>query len=156
LPVRSSRQNLIFKFLMAHLLCLFRLVNKIKPNTVTSIYDGPIAYKQMQNIEKYLTACSELGLAGSKFETNDLYNEKNLTLVLNNIHALAHTVQKWPSWKGPMIGDTTQSKSLFSATLVDGMSIDDSPAKADVRQRTYFATSFVLIANGTCCGSRPS
>lgn len=100
---------------------LCRLVNTIKPGSVSSIYERELPYKQMENIERYLKACSTLGLADiDLFETSDLFNEKNINLVINNIHVLAAHVQKQGNWKGPLMRDVRDAKSLFSATLTGG------------------------------------
>lgn len=100
---------------------LCQLVNIIKPGSVNSIYDKNLSYRQMENIEHYLKACSSLGIPHMDlFETSDLFNEKNINSVINNIHVLAMHIQKHNEWKGPTIQDVRDTKSLFSATLTGG------------------------------------
>lgn len=61
---------------------LCKLLNKIKPNLVSKIYEGNVAYLQMENVSRYIKGCLELGVSPTEmFETNDLVNEKNLSMV---------------------------------------------------------------------------
>jgi hypothetical protein len=65
---------------------LLRLINALKPGTIPKINEQNIAYMQMENIERYLQACRELGLRDTDlFNTSDLFNEKNMNLVLHSI-----------------------------------------------------------------------
>jgi hypothetical protein len=107
---------------------LCQLLNKIKPNTVSKIYEGGVAYLQMENVGRYIKGCLEIGMTHTEmFETNDLVNEKNLSMVLSHLYALASFVQRKPelNWKGPQIA-AVQSRSLFAATLVGG-ELSDEP-----------------------------
>ena len=57
---------------------LVRLINKLKPGTITKINEQRMPFKQMENIEAYLTACKDLGIAElESFNTVDLYEEKS-------------------------------------------------------------------------------
>jgi len=54
----------------------------------------------------YLNACSGLGVpAFNLFVVSDLYEKKNLTAVVQNIHALARAVEGRKSFIGPRIGN---------------------------------------------------
>lgn len=103
---------------------LCKLINTIKPNAVTRINEGTIAYKQMENIEHFLKACTELGLHQQDlFNTSDLFNEKNINLVINSIHVFAHFIEKLPNYSGPKI-ENPQARNLFSASLVEDSASD--------------------------------
>lgn len=113
---------------------LCKLLNKIKPNTVGKIYEGNVAYLQMENVGRYIKGCLEIGVSPTEmFETNDLVNEKNLSMVLSHLYALAAFVQRKPelNWKGPVI-DQVQSRSLFAATLIGG-DLTSAPVADEVR-----------------------
>jgi hypothetical protein len=57
-------------------------MNALKPGIIPKINEQNIAYMQMENIERYLQACKELGLRDSDlFNTSDLFNEKNMNFV---------------------------------------------------------------------------
>jgi hypothetical protein len=104
---------------------LCKLINTVKPNAVTKVNEGTVAYKQMENIEHYLKACSELGLHQQDlFNTSDLFNEKNVNLVINSIHVFAHFIEKLPNYDGPRIENPQTARNLFSASLVEGSASD--------------------------------
>ena len=69
------------------LLC--RLVNAIEPNIVPKINTKAFGFGYVDNIGNYLKACEKLGLHKSDlFDPPDLYEGKNINLVVNNIHVL--------------------------------------------------------------------
>eukprot|EP00456_Euglypha_rotunda_P026711 TRINITY_DN21483_c0_g2_i2.p1 TRINITY_DN21483_c0_g2~~TRINITY_DN21483_c0_g2_i2.p1 ORF type:complete len:239 (+),score=22.47 TRINITY_DN21483_c0_g2_i2:41-757(+) len=69
---------------------LCNLINKIKPGCVTNISKLTAPFKQRENIEKYLTACSTLGMKSlDLFVTGDLFEGSNLVVVVDNIYNLA-------------------------------------------------------------------
>lgn len=110
------------------LLC--KLLNKVKPKMIPKIYEGGVAYLQMENLDRYIKGCVELGMSGTElFETNDLVNEKNLSLVVTHLHALAMFIQKRADlrWTGPQI-ESVSSRSLFAATLIGG-ELADTPVQ---------------------------
>jgi len=58
-------------------------MNIIKPDTIKEIRLKNIPYYQRENIQSYLKACRELGLKNTDlFETSDLFEEKNINLVI--------------------------------------------------------------------------
>ncbi|KAL6073520.1 Transgelin-3 [Balamuthia mandrillaris] len=98
---------------------LCELLNKIKPGTVTAkIHDSRIAYRQMENIGNYLKGCEALGMRQTDlFNTVDLFEEKNLHLVIKNIVVLGNTVQGKDYYSGPKIEDASKTKNLWSESL---------------------------------------
>jgi len=104
---------------------LCKLINIVKPNAVPKINEGTIAYKQMENIEHFLKACSELGLHQQDlFNTSDLFNERNVNLVINSIHVFAHFIEKLQNYNGAKIENPQTARNLFSASLVEGSASD--------------------------------
>jgi len=71
------------------LLC--QIINKIQPGLIPEPARSPLAFKQMENIQNYLNGCRQLGLPQSSlFNTIDLFEEKNLNLVVSNVFNICH------------------------------------------------------------------
>jgi hypothetical protein len=85
----------------------------------------------------YLKACESLGMRGSDlFNTSDLFNEKNINLVISNIHVLAKYVKKIPDYTGPHmeLEDISKTRNLFSESLLeDNASMIDSEPATDAK-----------------------
>ena len=98
---------------------LCRLINTIVPGTISKINTSSFNYSQMENIGNYLKACIALGLPKTDlFDTPDLWDKKNMNLVINNIHLLAkHVETKVEGYSGPKIDDTSQVRTLYSSAL---------------------------------------
>jgi len=107
-----------------HLLC--ELINKLRPGSVKKINTMNAPFKQRENIEMYLKGCETYGLVTQDlFQVNDLYENKNLYMVVDNLYALGGLAQK-QSFNGPVIGKkmATQNKRAFDdATLKAGQSV---------------------------------
>jgi hypothetical protein len=126
-------------------LCL--LINAIKPGTIARIETSNMPFKQMENISNFLRGCRSLGvLEYELFETVDLYEEKDIGLVVRCIHSLGRTVQTTvPSFRGPhlgvkggAVGNVADEKTASAgrvATLETGMT-KLSMGSAAVMQRT--------------------
>jgi len=69
---------------------LCQALNKVYPDAVRHINDSKVAFKQIENIGNYLKACRTLGINKSLiFETADLFESRNLTIVIDNVYELA-------------------------------------------------------------------
>lgn len=102
------------------LLC--HLVNKIRPGLIPRIQTSPMPFKQMENITSFLRACRTIGVAEfDLFETVDLFELKNVPLVVKCVHALGRAVQKHvPEFDGPTLGAkiaTTNKRSFSPAQM---------------------------------------
>lgn len=84
---------------------LCELINAIKPGSIKKIETSAMPFKQMENITAFLKNCRALGVQEHDvFETNDLYEAKNLSQVTICLHALSRAVQKGlPSFSGPYL-----------------------------------------------------
>merc|ERR1711883_37683 len=72
-------------------------------------------FKQRENIEMYLKACAAYGLKEQDlFQVNDLYENKNLYMVVDNLYNLGGMTQK-NGWDGPVLGvkQATENKRQF-------------------------------------------
>jgi len=107
-----------------HLLC--ELINKLRPGSVKKINTMNAPFKQRENIELFLKGCEGYGLVPQDlFQVNDLYEQKNLYMVVDNLHALGGLAQK-QGFTGPMLGKkmATQNKREFDdATMKAGQSV---------------------------------
>jgi len=91
------------------LLC--ELINKLQPGTVKKINTLKAPFKQRENIELYLKGCESYGLKTQDlFQVNDLYENKNLYMVVDNLYCLGGVAQK-NGYNGPVIGVKVASEN---------------------------------------------
>jgi len=84
---------------------LCQAINKIKPGSVPNINQLNSPFKHRENIENFLNAEKALGLKEvDLFVTADLYEERNLVAVIDNIFSLGALSMKMPGFRGPYIG----------------------------------------------------
>jgi hypothetical protein len=77
-------------------ICIFlaRLANKLTGSTI-KINESKMAFKQMENIGKFLDAMDAYGLNSfEKFQTVDLYEAANMTQVVLSLHAIGRLVSR--------------------------------------------------------------
>jgi hypothetical protein len=85
---------------------LCALINKIRPGSVKKVETSAMPFKQMENISNFLKACRLVGVAEyDLFETVDLFEQKDLGVVVGCIMALGRKVKTTPGFAGPYIGD---------------------------------------------------
>merc|ERR1712113_1064767 len=74
---------------------LCSLINALQPGSVKKINTLKAPFKQRENIEMYLKACANYGLKEQDlFQVNDLYEDKNLYMVVDNLYSLGGMAQK--------------------------------------------------------------
>jgi hypothetical protein len=84
------------------LLC--ELINALRPGSVKKINTMKAPFKQRENIELFLKACEEYGMkAQDLFQVNDLYENKNLYMIVDNLFTLGGMAQKL-GFDGPVLG----------------------------------------------------
>ena len=72
---------------------LCKVINELQPGSVKKINESKMAFKMMENIGNFLSACEQYGLKKADiFQTVDLYEAENMPQVVNAIHALARRV----------------------------------------------------------------
>jgi hypothetical protein len=102
---------------------LCKLINKLKPGTIPQIHASKIAYKQMENIEAYTRACVQaLGMSPFDcFNTVDLFEAKDMNLVINNIHVLAKHVKTQGIGGSdiPAIADSRRARRAYSIFIAE-------------------------------------
>jgi len=96
------------------LLC--HVINIIKPGSVKKINTNNMAFKQMENIGNYLSACEAIGMSKTDcFQTVDLYEANNIPMVINQIFALGRKSRKI-GFTGPVLGpeEASENKREFT------------------------------------------
>jgi len=105
---------------------LCSLINCLQPGSVKKINTLKAPFKQRENIEMYLKACATYGLKEQDlFQVNDLYENKNLYMVVDNLYSLGGMAQK-KSWEGPALGvkvSTENKRNFDEDTLKAGQSM---------------------------------
>jgi len=93
-----------------------QLLNALKPGSVKKINTMKAPFKQRENIEMFLKGCEAYGLKSQDlFQVNDLYESKNLYMVVDCLYALGGIAQK-NAFDGPVIGVKVakENKRTFS------------------------------------------
>jgi len=90
---------------------LCELINALKPGAVKKVNTMKAPFKQRENIEMYLKGCESYGLKTQDlFQVNDLYENKNLYMIVDNLYALGGYAQK-QGYDGPMLGAKVATKN---------------------------------------------
>lgn len=115
---------------------LCRLINEIKPSSVPKIYEGPKAYQQMDNISNFLKAIKKLGvLSRDTFETTDLFEMRDLNLVVQCLFALSKTLVKAvPDFSGPFL---TGHDAGFNEAVMSNLKVIIAVSEHRDRHRHY-------------------
>lgn len=96
---------------------LCHLINKLSPNAVKKIHESNMAFKQMENINHFLQAAQAYGVQPMDlFQTVDLYEDKNMSQVLNATHALGGHAQKL-GFDGPALGVKHANENRYIGTM---------------------------------------
>ncbi|XP_076053765.1 transgelin-3-like isoform X2 [Oratosquilla oratoria] len=83
---------------------LCALINRLIPGTIKKINTMKAPFKQRENLEMFLKGCVAYGLKSQDlFQVNDLYENKNLYMVVDCLYGLGGMAQK-KSYDGPCIG----------------------------------------------------
>ncbi|CAG2166920.1 unnamed protein product [Oppiella nova] len=102
-------------------IALCSLINILRPGSVAKINETKAPFKQRENLEMFLKGCEEYGLKSHDlFQVNDLYERKNLYMVVNCLFALGGLAQK-KRFIGPVIGVKVaeQNRRSFSKDILN-------------------------------------
>eukprot|EP01105_Mastigella_eilhardi_P018073 TRINITY_DN4176_c0_g1_i1.p1 TRINITY_DN4176_c0_g1~~TRINITY_DN4176_c0_g1_i1.p1 ORF type:complete len:1337 (-),score=484.54 TRINITY_DN4176_c0_g1_i1:40-3669(-) len=99
---------------------LCKLLNVLKPGTIPRINTSNLAYAKMENISAYLRAVVRvIGLPTSDcFNTVDLFEEKNMNQVVNNLYSLARFANK-SGLTTHAVHDASHVRTLFSESIIE-------------------------------------
>jgi hypothetical protein len=113
-------------------------LNAIKAGTIKTINHSKMPFPQMENIAAYLAACKAWGMKSSDlFMTKDLYENANMVIVVDNIHALGSLSRKQAGFHGPFLGVklADEAKRDFTAEQLNaGQSV---PSRQNVGSYGY-------------------
>jgi len=102
---------------------LCNLVNALKGGSVRKINASKMAFKQMENIGNFLSACENLGLNKlDLFQTVDLYEAANMPQVISGILALGRKAHKMGKGLGPKESDANK-REFTEEQLRDGRNV---------------------------------
>merc|ERR1712059_107840 len=107
---------------------LCKLINSLSEKPLISkINTQTMAFKQMENIEKFLKACKKYGLQdGDLFQTADLYETQNMSQVLQTITACSSVATSKHGYEGMCIGvklSEENAREFDQATIDAGKAI---------------------------------
>lgn len=123
---KSVNDQVEFQALFKDGSLLCKLINALNPGSVKKINTMNAPFKQRENIEMYLKGCESYGLKPQDlFQVNDLYESKNLYMVVDNLYALGGLAQR-NGFNGPVIGArvaTSNKREFDEGTLKAGQSI---------------------------------
>ena len=89
---------------------LCKAINKLAPGSVPKINQSKMAFKMMENIGNFLDSCSQYTMQKSDlFQTVDLYEDANMTQVVNTIHALGRKARA-KGYRGAILGPKEAAK----------------------------------------------
>ncbi|XP_075262776.1 myophilin-like [Convolutriloba macropyga] len=99
-------------------LCL--LINCLFPGTVRKINHSPLASKQRENIDNFLSGCENVGVQRRDlFQTADLYGGDDMPQVVSGIYALARKAESVGKQGMGPIGGTENKRELPGKQLED-------------------------------------
>jgi len=116
----APKDQLQFATLLKDGSILCELINKLEPGSVKKINTMNAPFKQRENIEMYLKGCKAYGLSEQDlFQVNDLFENKNLYMVVDNLWTLGGLTQK-KGWSGPVFGVkiASENKRNFNAEVM--------------------------------------
>jgi len=143
---------------------LCKAINVIKPGSVKSVNNSTMPFKQMENVAAYLAACHAMGMKSSdQFMTKDLYENANMVIVVDNIHALGGLSRKVGGFSGPYIGvkPSDENKRDFTAEQLNTASapsrqVMGSYGYQDESHNPVLARQIVKNVSGHTASAAPS
>ncbi|BES93954.1 Calponin family repeat [Nesidiocoris tenuis] len=109
-PTNTSGDMDNFYEVLRNGVLLCKLVNIMKPGVIKKINESQMAFKCMENIEKFLVVAKEMGVpAQETFQTVDLWERQNLNSVVICLQSLG---RKGASYGQPSIGPKEADKNV--------------------------------------------
>ncbi|CAB3363568.1 Hypothetical predicted protein [Cloeon dipterum] len=112
----NIKDQLDFAFGLKDGIALCELINRLEPGTVKKINTMKAPFKQRENIEMFLKGCISYGLKSQDlFQVNDLYEHKNIYMVVDCLFSLGGLAQK-KEFDGPVLGVKVANENKRSFT----------------------------------------
>jgi len=122
----GMRDQLDFGTALKDGIAICHLMNALAPGAIKKVNTMKAPFKQRENIELFLKACEKYGLKSQDlFQVNDLFENKNLYMVVDCLYGLGGLAQK-KSYDGPVLGVkvSIENKRNFSQdTLLESQKI---------------------------------
>jgi len=115
-PDEGFRDQLDVAYVLKDGVALCQLINALEPGLIKRVNTMKAPFKQRENVEMFLKGCEAYGLKSQDlFQVNDLYEHKNLYMVVDCLFALGGLAQK-KGFQGPQLGVKVadENKRLFS------------------------------------------
>nr|ACO14747.1 Calponin-3 [Caligus clemensi] len=126
IPNEELKDQYDFGGILKNGILLCELINILNPSSVKKINTLNTPFKHRENIELYLKGCENYGLkAQDLFQVNDLYENKNLYMVVDNLYGLGGMAQR-NGFDGPVIGAkmaTSNKRNFDDDVLKAGQSV---------------------------------
>jgi len=148
---------------------LCQLLNKLQPNSIPKVNTSKMPFKEMENIDAYIKACSSFIPSQYNFMTVDLYEGKNLNQVVQNLinvkRHFGYGFEKITTSTGNTIltdlaeDHTTQGSGLAPGTNATPIVIDESLSKtlgSGLKPGIQELTTKQLTPECSTCGQRIS
>jgi len=105
---------------------LCNLINTLKPGSIKKINSNDMPFAHRENISNYIDACKKHGMnLVDLFDTQDLYDGKNMVSVINHFISLSGYAQGW-GYSGPSIAPSRTVRSGSASAPVKSSSKADS------------------------------
>jgi len=92
---------------------LCKLMNKLKPGSVSKINTTGASFKMMENINVFQKALKDYGVADiDVFQTVDLWEQKDISQVTMTLFALGRETYRHPEWTGPYLGPKPSEENV--------------------------------------------
>jgi len=142
---------------------LCELINCIEPGSIKKINTMNAPFKQRENIEMFLKACVNYGLKEQDlFQVNDLYENKNLYMIVDNLYSLGGLTQK-KGWNGPVLGVKVASENkrnfnegvLKAGQSMIGLQYGSNKGASQAGMTPYGANRQIRPEDGQRVGDEP-
>jgi len=99
---------------------LCALLNTIAPGSIKKVNPKEMPFAHRENISSYLDACKAKGMnLVDLFDTQDLYDAKNMVSVINHFYSLSAYAKGW-GFAGPFLAEREIKTGKPSASAVTG------------------------------------
>mmetsp|Transcript_29935 Transcript_29935/g.46346 ORF Transcript_29935/g.46346 Transcript_29935/m.46346 type:complete len:262 (-) Transcript_29935:91-876(-) len=140
-------------------------LNAIQPGTVRKVNQGNMPFKCMENLQNFLAGCRVVGVLDSDlFAVPDLYEGKNMTLVLQALNSLATVahgrggvkfVPPGPSTASVNMNDPQSQSSSYSGSSSGGYSGSSSGGYSSGTSQPKYGSGATYSSSSSSYSSSP-
>lgn len=151
-PEEGFRDQIDIAAVLKDGVALCGLINVLEPGLIKKVNTMSAPFKQRENVEMFLKGCEAYGLKSQDlFQVNDLYEHKNVYMVIDCLFALGGLAQK-KGFNGPLLGvkvadenrrNFTQDKLLESQKII-GLQYGTNKGASQAGMTAYGTTRQIL------------